>query len=54
MFVFSPHLYYLDVGDWVEAEEEIVQVETDKVTHSVFSPTAGVIVELMGSEGDTV
>ena len=42
------------VGDAVAVDEPIVEVETDKVTVEVPSPVAGVLVEQVVSEGDTV
>lgn len=42
------------VGDHVEQDEEIASIETDKIDVSVNAPTAGVITELLVSEGDTV
>ncbi|WND01643.1 2-oxoglutarate dehydrogenase complex dihydrolipoyllysine-residue succinyltransferase [Temperatibacter marinus] len=42
------------VGDAVAADEPIVEIETDKVAMEVPSPVAGVILELLAEEGDTV
>lgn len=42
------------VGDYVKADEMIVELETDKVTLEVNAPVAGVIKELKVAEGDTV
>ncbi|RMZ79580.1 hypothetical protein DV737_g3303, partial [Chaetothyriales sp. CBS 132003] len=42
------------VGDHVEQDEEIASIETDKIDVSVTAPQAGVITELLVSEGDTV
>lgn len=42
------------VGDYVEADEEIASIETDKIDVSVAAPEAGTIKELLVSEGDTV
>ena len=42
------------VGDAVAADEPIVEVETDKVAMEVPSPVAGVLVEQVVAEGDTV
>jgi 2-oxoglutarate dehydrogenase E2 component (dihydrolipoamide succinyltransferase) len=41
-------------GDAVKADEPIVSLETDKVAVEVNAPVAGVIVETLGKEGDTV
>ncbi|GHF19676.1 dihydrolipoyllysine-residue succinyltransferase component of 2-oxoglutarate dehydrogenase complex [Kordiimonas sediminis] len=43
-----------NVGDAVAADEPIVEVETDKVAMEVPSPVAGVLVEQVVAEGDTV
>jgi len=41
-------------GDFVEADEIIARIETDKVTVDITSPSAGVIEEYFAAEGDTV
>ncbi|OGM39760.1 dihydrolipoyllysine-residue succinyltransferase component of 2-oxoglutarate dehydrogenase complex [Aspergillus bombycis] len=42
------------VGDYVERDEEIATIETDKIDVSVNAPEAGTIKELLVSEEDTV
>lgn len=42
------------VGDYVKADEMIVELETDKVTLEVNAPVAGVLKELKVAEGDVV
>ncbi|BFZ60852.1 2-oxoglutarate dehydrogenase complex E2 component [Saitoella coloradoensis] len=42
------------VGDFVERDEEIATIETDKIDVSVNSPESGTIVELYAQEDDTV
>ncbi len=42
------------VGDYVEAEETILEVATDKVDSEVQSPVTGVIKELRFAKGDVV
>ncbi len=42
------------VGDRVEADEVIAELETDKVTMEVRAPASGVIGELTKNSGDTV
>ncbi|KAK8203972.1 dihydrolipoyllysine-residue succinyltransferase [Phyllosticta capitalensis] len=42
------------VGDYVEADEEIATIETDKIDVSVNAPEAGTITELLVKEEDTV
>ena len=41
-------------GDSVEVDETLLEIATDKVDTEVPSPEAGVIVELLAQEGDTV
>ncbi len=41
-------------GDRVEADEMLCELETDKVTVEVPSPTAGVLAEIVANEGETV
>ncbi|KAJ8542888.1 hypothetical protein K7X08_005411 [Anisodus acutangulus] len=43
-----------NIGDRVEVDEPIAQIETDKVTIDVTSPEAGVIQKFVAQEGDTV
>ncbi len=42
------------VGDEVEADQEIVEVMTDKATVTIGAPQGGKIVELCGGEGDVI
>ncbi|KXH67501.1 dihydrolipoyllysine-residue succinyltransferase [Colletotrichum salicis] len=42
------------VGDRVEADEEVASIETDKIDVAVNAPGEGTIVELFVAEGDTV
>ncbi|KAJ5454262.1 Dihydrolipoyllysine-residue succinyltransferase [Penicillium daleae] len=42
------------VGDYVERDEEIATIETDKIDVAVNAPEAGVIKELLVNEEDTV
>ncbi|KAG1876397.1 hypothetical protein F4604DRAFT_696597 [Suillus subluteus] len=42
------------VGDSVEADEEVATIETDKIDVSVNAPKSGKIVELLAKEDDTV
>ena len=44
----------IDPGDYVEADEIIARIETDKVTVDIASPESGVIKEYFAAEGDTV
>lgn len=41
-------------GDYVEADEEVATIETDKIDVSVNAPKAGVLKELFANEEDTV
>lgn len=50
---FNP--FWLTVaGDYVEADEIIAKIETDKVVVEITAPKAGVITEYFAAEGDTV
>jgi 2-oxoglutarate dehydrogenase E2 component (dihydrolipoamide succinyltransferase) len=42
------------VGDWVESDEPIVEISTDKVETEVPSPATGRVVELIADVGQTV
>ena len=42
------------VGDAVDKYEPMVEVVTDKVTAEIPAPVSGTIVEIIGSEGDTI
>ena len=44
----------LGPGEFVEADEIIARIETDKVTVDITSPDAGVIKGYFAAEGDTV
>jgi len=46
--------YIKQVGDFVQADEVIAKIETDKVTVDITAPMAGVIREFFHGEGDTV
>ena len=42
------------VGDSVEVDEAIVELETDKVNLEVPSPSSGILTEIKSKDGDTV
>lgn len=42
------------VGDEVELDETLLEISTDKVDSEVPSPSAGVLIEILVAEGDTV
>lgn len=42
------------VGDFIERDEELATIETDKIDVSVNASQAGIIEKLLVSEGDTV
>lgn len=42
------------MGDYVEADEVVARIETDKVTVDILSQHAGVITKYYAEEGDTV
>jgi 2-oxoglutarate dehydrogenase E2 component (dihydrolipoamide succinyltransferase) len=43
-----------NAGDFVEADEVIARIETDKVTVDITAPAAGVIQKYFNGVGDTV
>ena len=45
---------YVNAGDTVKEEDDLVEMVTDKATFNVPSPKAGTIKQLRVSEGDTV
>ena len=42
------------VGETVNADEPVVELETDKVSVEAPAPAAGVLTEIVAQEGDTV
>lgn len=42
------------VGDYVQADEEIASIETDKIDVTINAPKAGTIVEILAKEDETV
>lgn len=46
--------WYKKVGDAVNADEPLVELETDKVTVEVPAPSSGVLSEIIAQEGETV
>lgn len=46
--------YVKNIGDFVEADEVVARIETDKVTVDILSDHSGVITKLFAEEGDTV
>jgi len=42
------------VGDKVDRDEPLLEISTDKVDAEIPSPAAGVLVEILAKEGDTV
>ncbi len=46
--------WFKKVGDTVEQDEMLCELETDKVSVEVPSPAAGVLSEIVANEGDTV
>jgi 2-oxoglutarate dehydrogenase E2 component (dihydrolipoamide succinyltransferase) len=45
--------WYVSEGDWVDVDQDIVGLETDKATFDIPSPTAGIIKKLIKKAGDT-
>ncbi|KAL1881389.1 hypothetical protein VTK73DRAFT_4396 [Phialemonium thermophilum] len=46
--------FHKQVGDYVEQDEEIATIETDKIDVAVNAPAAGTVKELLVNEEDTV
>src|SRR5215217_5005227 len=46
--------WFKKVGDTVNADEPLVELETDKVTIEVPAPAAGVLEAIAANPGDTV
>jgi 2-oxoglutarate dehydrogenase E2 component (dihydrolipoamide succinyltransferase) len=42
------------VGDFVQQDEEVATIETDKIDVTVNSPASGTIVEVFANEEDNV
>jgi pyruvate/2-oxoglutarate dehydrogenase complex dihydrolipoamide acyltransferase (E2) component len=47
-------VWHKQVGDWVEADEIICEISTDKIDTDLPSPAAGRVVELLVAENETV
>jgi pyruvate/2-oxoglutarate dehydrogenase complex dihydrolipoamide acyltransferase (E2) component len=47
-------LWHKQVGDWVQRDEIICEISTDKIDTDVPSPAAGRVVELLVAEEETV
>lgn len=43
-----------NVGDFVEADEIIAEIETDKITMEINAPSAGVLKEIKAPEGENI
>lgn len=48
------HRFTCKVGDSVQADENVMEIETDKTTVGVPTPVTGVIEEIFVQDGDTV
>ncbi|GKZ22439.1 hypothetical protein AbraCBS73388_008588, partial [Aspergillus brasiliensis] len=46
--------FHKQVGDYVEQDEEIASIETDKIDVAINASENGTIAKLLVSEGDTV
>ena len=46
--------WFKKAGEAIEADEPVVELETDKVTIEVPAPAAGTLAEITAQEGDTV
>ena len=41
-------------GDEIEEGEDLVEVETDKVTNTIEAPHSGILTSILAQEGETV
>lgn len=46
--------YTKQVGDYVELDEELASIETEKIDVAVNAPDTGTVIKLLVGEGDTV
>lgn len=46
--------YVIEVGDFVEADEVVAVIETDKVNVDIRTTQSGKITKFFANEGDTV
>ena len=42
------------VGDHVDEDEALAEVESEKVTETLEAPAAGIVVELVAEEGESI
>jgi 2-oxoglutarate dehydrogenase E2 component (dihydrolipoamide succinyltransferase) len=46
--------WFKQLGEYVNRDEPLFEVSTDKVDSEMPSPAAGVLVQILAAEGDTV
>jgi 2-oxoglutarate decarboxylase len=46
--------WHVKVGDFIKADDTIVEISTDKVDVELPSPASGTVTEILAQEGDTV
>src|SRR5215831_15573166 len=46
--------WHVKVGDFIKADDTIVEISTDKVDVELPSPASGTVTEILIEEGDTV
>ena len=46
--------WHVQVGDFIKADDTIVEISTDKVDVELPSPASGTVVEILAQEGETV
>src|SRR5262249_56506308 len=46
--------WHVKVGDFIKADDTIVEISTDKVDVELPSPASGTVTEILVEEGDTV
>ena len=46
--------WYFTVGDYVDVDDDLVALSTDKAAFDLPAPISGTITEILAEEGDTV
>src|ERR1700681_4410157 len=46
--------WHVKVGDFIKADDTIVEISTDKVDLELPSPASGTVTEILMAEGETV
>jgi 2-oxoglutarate dehydrogenase E2 component (dihydrolipoamide succinyltransferase) len=54
LYCLSFFFWHAVPGDFVQADEVVARIETDKVTVDILAPESGIIKEYFAEEGETV